>query len=385
MKTPLAWLNLLHHRVRTAVAVAGVTFAIVLMFMQLGFLEAVRASATIIYDVLDFDACIRSADYLHFADARSFPRARLYQAGGVSGVSKVVPFHVALATWRNPQNGEKRAMLTMGLRPEDEVFLDSRLRETTQRLLRGPQDVLIDSMTTQDFGPRDGKRFGEGDRGVEAEVGGQRVRIAGHFRRGAGFSASGALLIHERGFFPVAIDHSPDRVTLGLIKLHPGANLQVVLEQLRRELPDDVEVLSRRETLQREIRRWVQETNYGLVFRTGVLVAIVVGTAIVYQVLSSEVTSLLPEYATLKAMGYRDRYLAGVVLQQAAALALVGFVPGMGISAILYAITAAGAGIPIRFTWGNFLLVFGFSLGMCMVSGVLAVRKTFQADPADLF
>jgi putative ABC transport system permease protein len=385
MKTPLAWLNLIHSRVRTAVAVAGVTFAIILMFMQLGFLEAVKASATIIYDILDFDACIRSTDYLHFAEARSFPRIRLYQAQGVAGVSKVMPFHVALASWRNPHNGEKRIILTMGLRPEDDVFLDRRIRDAARQLLRGPEDMLIDTTTGADFGPTNRERFGEQDQGFETEVGGKRIRIVGHFRRGAGFSASGAMLINEGGFFPVASDHSADRVSLGLVKVNAGADLDQVVDRLRRELGDGVEVLSRRDTIQREINRWVKETNYGLVFRTGVLVALVVGTAIVYQVLASEVTTLLPEYATLKAMGYRDRYLAGVVLQQAVALALVGFVPGAVLSRIMYSVTAAGAGIPIRFTWGNFALVLILSLSMCMVSGLLAVRKTFKADPADLF
>ena len=105
MKTPLAWLNLVHNRVRTAVAVAGVAFAIVLMFMQLGFLEAVKASATMIYDVLDFDICIRSIDYLNLADARTFPRTRLLHANGVKGVERGVPFQTALAP---SQSGQRR-------------------------------------------------------------------------------------------------------------------------------------------------------------------------------------------------------------------------------------------------------------------------------------
>jgi putative ABC transport system permease protein len=146
-----------------------------------------------------------------------------------------------------------------------------------------------------------------------------------------------------------------------------------------------VEVLTRFATLRRETNRWVWETNYGLIFLAGVVVAVIVGTAIVYQVLVSEVTTLLPEYATLRAMGYRDRYLAGVVLQQAAILALAGFIPGAGLSQMMYTITSAGAGIPIRFTYFNFILVFALSIVMCIVSGLLAVRKTFQADPADLF
>ena len=81
-------------------AVAGVTFAVVLIFMQLGFLEAVRTSATIIYNVLDFDICVRSTDYLYLSDSRSFVRDRLYQAESVAGVEKVMPFNLGLFMWR---------------------------------------------------------------------------------------------------------------------------------------------------------------------------------------------------------------------------------------------------------------------------------------------
>jgi putative ABC transport system permease protein len=87
----------------------------------------------------------------------------------------------------------------------------------------------------------------------------------------------------------------------------------------------------------------------------------------------------------MRAMGYRDRYLAGIVLQQALALALGGFVPGLALSQIMYSITSSRAGIPVEFTWFNFFLVLGLSIVMCMVSGLLAMRKTFLADPADLF
>lgn len=382
--TPLAWLNLVHNRVRTSVAVAGVSFAIVLMFMQLGFLEAVKASATLIYDVLEFDICIRSPDYLNLADARTFPRNRLVQAKGVAGVDNVVPFHTGLNTWRHPGNGEKRGILIMGFRPEDAVFRDERIAQAARRNLHSPELAVIDTKTRREFGPTDGRQFGDQDVGLETEVGSHRVRIAGHFTRGAGLVASGALLVDERGFFRL-IPRLSDRVSFALVTLAPGENAESVAQRLRDALPNDVEVLTRQQTLERETRRWVYETNYGLIFLSGVLVAVIVGTAIVYQVLTSEVSSLLPEYATLRAMGYPNRFLIRVVLQQALILALCGFLPGLAISQAMYTVTSAGAVIPIRFTWINVLSVFSLSILMCIVSGLLAARKTFQADPADLF
>src|SRR5438046_645673 len=114
-RTPLAWHNLWHQPVRSGVAVVGVTFATVLMFMQLGFLEAVKASATVIYDVLEFDICLRSRDYDRFSDARSFDRSRLGVAQEVAGVATAAPLWVSVLSWRNPKSGEPRAILTLGV------------------------------------------------------------------------------------------------------------------------------------------------------------------------------------------------------------------------------------------------------------------------------
>ena len=387
MKTPLACLNLIHYKVRTAVAVAGVSFAVALMFMQLGFREAVKISATLIYDVLNFDICIRSSDYLHLGDARSFPKSRLFRVEGVAGVKRVCPFQAGLALWRHPRPeiGEKRGILVLGLRPADDVLLDPAMRETARRFLTTPDKVLIDTTTRPEFGPRAGRQFGSQDVGVVSEIGNQAIRIAECFTRGAGLTASGAVLVEERGFSRIVPGSSPSQVTFGLVTIDEGQNANAVAQRLRAALPSDVEVLTRAETLQGEVNRWLWDTNYGLIFTAGVVVAVIVGIAIVYQVLTSEVTSLLPEYATLRAMGYRNGYLAGVVLQQASILGAVGFVPGLIVSLLMYAVTEWLAGIPIRMTNANFWLVFALSLSMCVFSGLLAMRKTFEADPADLY
>ena len=158
-----------------------------------------------------------------------------------------------------------------------------------------------------------------------------------------------------------------------------------IARQLRANLPEDVEVLTRREVIDGEIRHWVWQTNYGLIFQSGVLVAVIVGTAIVYQVLASEVTSRMPEFATLKAMGYGNSYLVRVMVEQSLLLAIVAFVAGCGISAVLYEITAVGAQIPIRMTLPNLVLVLSLTTGLCVASGIAAIRKAYRADPAELF
>lgn len=391
MRTFLAWRNLVHNRVRTLVAVAGVTFAVVLIFMQLGFFGAVETTATVVYSALDFDLCIRSKDYLHFADSRSFPAARLKQAQGIAGVKSVSPFYVGIRLWRNPQpnKGEEYGVMVMGCRPQDPLFLREDIQQTARKVLVKEDVVLIDSLTRKEFGPKNGSRFGDEDIGVVTEVMHRKVRVGGHFRLGTGFASNGAVLMTDRGYVRVSPGQSLSNVCLGLIKLEEGADANDVAARMRAALPGgrnpDVEVLTREEVLAVERNRWVGRTSFGLIFQLGVGVALFVGTAIVYQVLSADVTSLMPEYATLKAMGYANSYLMKVILQQAVVLSLLGFLPGWGLAQILYYVTSEGAGIPIQMTRQNLLLVLVLSVVMCALSGFGAARKTLNADPAELF
>ena len=385
MATQLAWQNLLHNKVKTGVAIAGVVFAIVLMFMQLGFLEAVKVSATLIYDELDFDICLRSKDYLNLADARTIPRQRLAQAKTVSGVEGAIPLTVASNAWRNPANGQRLAVLCMGVNPTDPVFSSTEIQDRVRESLVHPNAILIDRKSRREYGPSNGVAFGAADVGKKVEINGTAVEIVGDYTCGSGLSCGGAAIMNERGLQQITPGLSQDMVSLALIKVAPDVDVQQVAAGLRSIFAGDVDVLTRPEVIEEELRFWVWDTNYGLIFQLGVVVSLIVGTAIVYQVLVSDVASLLPEYATLKAMGYSNRYLAVVILQQALALAVLGFACGVVLSLGLYALTTAGAQIPVRMTGRNLAIVFGLSVAMCACSGLAALRKAFKADPADLF
>jgi putative ABC transport system permease protein len=385
VRTPLAWHNLWHQPVRSGVAVVGVTFAAVLMFMQLGFLEAVKASATVIYDVLDFDICLRSRDYDRFSDARSFDRGRLNEAQEVHGVETSVPFWVGVLSWRNPQTGEPRAILTLGVPNDQKTFREPALQELVDRALDHPQAMLIDTLTRREFGPASGRTFSARDVGQRVEINDKELQIAGLYRCGSGLSAGGAVIMNYQDFLRCQALFPSNEVSLGLVRCERSADVNAIAQQLRANLPNDVEVLTRREVIDGEIRHWVWQTNYGLIFQSGVLVAVIVGTAIVYQVLASEVTSRMPEYATLKAMGYGNTYLVRVMIEQSLLLAIVAFLVGWGISAVLYEITAVGAQIPIRMTLPNLVLVLSLTAGLCVASAIAAIRKAYRADPAELF
>lgn len=384
MKTPLAWLNLLHNKVRTIVALSGVAFAVVLIFMQLGFLGAVRTTATIVYNGLDFDIALRSKEYLHLSDARYFPLARVFQAAAVPGVASASPFYIDMNQWRNPNTGEIRSILLLGAKPDEHVFTSPEMQQKAA-LLVAPEFVLIDRKSRPEFGPQRGKQFGDADIGAIADVGGQRVRIVQHFALGSGFAGDGAVLLNDSGFARAAPWRTREDVSLALIKIAPGANANTVAALLRDVLPGDVEVCTRAQVEGQERSRWVWDTSLGVIFLVGVVLSLVVGMAIVYQVLSSDVANHMAEYATLKAMGYRDRFLAGVVLRQAVALAIVGFLPGVVLSQLLYAVTSYFANIPIEMTAPRLAGVLLLSIIMCVASGLGALRKVQSVEPAELF
>ena len=383
-KTPLAWLNLVHSKVRTAAGIAGVTFAVVLIFLQLGFLGTAEATAHLVYNTLRFDLLLRSVEYRAISNPRSFPRARLYQAGSVVGVAQVIPFHTSGNMWRNPASGLKRRILTMAVPPSAAAFVAEDIQRQLLRLSVA-EDVLIDEKSNRDFGPVDGRRFGQQDIGRTAEMAGHRVRIAGIFRLGSSFEADGTVVLGEQGFLRITPGRKPGDVSLGLVQLSPGAEPQAVQAALRRVLPADVEVLRRDEALAIERKMWIEEMSIGVIFQLGWIVAVAVGVAIVYQILASDVTDHLPEYATLKAVGYSGMALGGVVLQQALLLALLGFVPGLAIANALYRLTEYKTGLPMGMQWSRIVWVLGFTVAMCTLSGLGAVRKVRRADPADIF
>lgn len=380
MKTPLAWLNLAHNKTRTLAALAGVAFAVVLILLQLGFLNSVRLTATQIYDQLNFDILLTSPQYQSISKAGTFSRIRLYQAQSAPGVAEAHPLYLDFNLWMNRDTRQttasRRGIFVIGFPLEQRPF---RLPALTGNLehLKEPGRVYMDELSRSQFG--DWRHSGD------LEIGGKRIEVVGTFRMGTGFGADGDVIVGDETFRQLFPQRNGDDASLGLIRVEPGFNPRAVADDLRRRLPPDVKVFTRREIEQRERRHWVTRTSVGVIFSLGVVVGLIVGIAIVYQVLSSDIANHQAEYATLKAMGYSNGYLAGIVFQQALILALVGFLPGWTLSALLYRITEDSAHIPMRMGWELSVGILVLTVVMCIVSGVAALRKVSAADPADLF
>ena len=137
--------------------------------------------------------------------------------------------------------------------------------------------------------------------------------------------------------------------------------------------------------IQREKDYWIWKKSIGLIFLFGVGVAVIVGLVVVYQILSSDILDHFREYATLKAMGYTNRYLASVVLKQAMMLALFGYLPAFVAAHLLYLMTRSMVNLPINMTTGRAVGVMVLSFLVCGAAALLSVRKVASSDPATLF
>jgi putative ABC transport system permease protein len=187
---------------------------------------------------------------------------------------------------------------------------------------------------------------------------------------------------------PYCFDPFPlNRVNLGLVKLNPDAELDAVVKDLQRILPKDVEVITQEEAIDRDREYWIGATSTGFIFGMGVIVSCIVGVVIVYQILYTDVSSHLRQYATLKAMGYRSRVLCAIVIQEAVILAILGYIPGFAISLGLYDLTlrATSGGLPIAMEFGRAIFVLLLTILMCTISGLVSLQKVISADPAEVF
>lgn len=379
-RTPLAFLNLVHERTRLIVAIAGVAFAVLLVFMNLGFLGSLARTASQFYGSMNAQIFLVSQRTLEISTSKPFDRDRLYQVAGIEGVQRVMPLYVGYQQWRNPETRRTRSMFVYGFNPTDPVWTMPELNQPeTLVILRQPDTVLIDRFSRPEFGPQ--------TIGIETESSRRRVTIGGQYTLGGGFAADGTLIVSDQNFRRLFSPRPLDRIDLGLIQVAPGANVEAVKQAVRARLSKDVLVMTQQEMIDRERAYWIGTTSIGFIFGMGVVVSFIVGTVIVYQILSTDIASHLPEYATLKAMGYRSRYLFGVVLQEAVILAIMGYIPGYIISIGLYGLTrtATNNALPMAMDLGRAIFVLILTIAMCSLSGLVSVRKVVKADPAEVF
>jgi putative ABC transport system permease protein len=378
----LSWLQLRKEQARLLVAIAGISFADVLMFLQMGFRGALFSSAVEFHQSLNGEIVMVSGRYRSLISLDRFTERRLYQATGVAGVQSVSPIYLNYIQWRNPYNQEIWDIFAIGINPEHQVMNLPGVEANRQKL-REPDTVLFNSGSRQEFGPI-AQRFAAGE-SITTEIDERQFQVRGLFQLSPTFGINAYLVTSDINFLRMVRSRQGGLIDVGVIKLKPSADVETVLAELRSRLPNDVRVMTREDYAKAEVAFWNASTPVGYTFDLGVVIAFIVGAVIVYQILYSDVTDHLPEYATLKAMGFRDRYLLVVVFQESLILAAFGFVPGTAIALGFYRITNIATALPMAMDLGRVVFVFVLTAIMCSFSAAMAVRKLQTVDPADIF
>jgi len=380
--TRLAWLQLRREKLRLAIALSGVAFAVILIFMQLGFQDALFNSSVAVHQRLQADVVLINPTSAYLASMKTFPRRRIYQALGFEGVESVSAIYTMLLPWKNPETGRTREIFIVGFDPADEVLALPEVN-AGRPLFRRPDVVFFDEASRPEYGPI-AATFRQ-HRPVETEVRTRHVSVGGLFTLGTSFGIDGTLVTSDLNFIRMMPARDAGAINIGIIRLKPGVDAERVRDELAAYLPKDVEVLTKQDYIEREKNYWALSTPIGYVFKFGVIMGLVVGAIIVYQILFADINDHLAEYATLKAMGYTDRYLFAVVLMEAFILAVAGYVPGAVICAWLYNLAGASTRLPLHMTFETGSIVLALTIGMCWASGAIAVRKIRSADPAEIF
>lgn len=389
LSIPIAWLQLIHQRVRFVVTLVGIAFVVALLFMQLGFQDALFNSSVRVHESLQGDLFLVSSQYKALTAQQFFPKIRLYQTLSSPDVEAVSPLMVQFGKLKNIETGQKFSVFIFGIDVSYPPFSSEDVNHYLDEL-KFPNQALFDRYSRAEFGPIVERV--EQQKPVSVEVSefnsiirADRFKIAGLFGLGTSFGIDGSMIINASAFLNTFRGTSADEISIGILNLVSGANPEVVQNLLTKTLPKDIQILTREEFIAIEKSYWNLRTPVGFTFRLMVSIGFIVGIGVAYQVLYTNISNHLIEYATLKAIGFRNRYLLNTIFQQAIILAILGFIPGLLIAISVYDLAKNATNLPVIMTWDKGITVLISVIAMCVASGTLAIQKLRSADPADIF
>ena len=383
---PLAWLQLKRQPVRYLVAVTGIGFAALLMFMQLGFQSGLLRSATTFYQALETDLILINPATVNSGSYQQFPQSLLYQALGIEGVSKTIPLYVTNINAQQLGGVKPTSLRVIGFDP-NETVLDVPAINDQRDLIKTPNFVLFDELGLSiKTGPVAKRVSKDGPLELILSNYSRSFRVMGLFKLGSTFVADSNLIASQATALDLAFPQvSVGEISLGLIRLDPSANINQVQNYLKSLYGDQLQVLTKKELITQERNYWNNVSSFGVIFGFGTIMGLLVGGVVVYQVLYTDVSDHLKEYATLKAMGFSNQFILMVVIQESILLAVSAFIPATLLSAALYAGLTAVSGIRLEMTADKTLLVGSLTMGLCAVASAIAIRKLQDADPASVF
>lgn len=380
-RLPIGWLQLTHNPMRFAAALTGVAFANVLVFVQLGIMNSMATATLRPYTFFSADVMISATDANGLTDGGNVARQWMLQALADPDVTDGTGLFIGNVPWDRAD--VDISFTTFGVDPAKPDFVAPGIAGDLS-LLEVQGATLIDRLarglkgeTASAIRPQSPFLF---------ETQGRTLTAYSTFAGGGGFGGDGYMIMSDQTFlslFPARRSSAPDHI---LLRLRPGSEVETVVPRLRKIISDHgLRIRSFADAGQEELTFQQTRRPTGIIFGFGVLIGILVGLVIVYQVLSTDVADHLREYATFKAMGYGQRFFMGVVLEEALILGVLGFLPGFAVGATILTVMGKITTLPLAVTPSMAITIFVGTVVFSVLSGAVATRRLAAADPADLF
>lgn len=371
----MAVANLRRNRQRFAVTAVGLSVPLILLMMQIAFLQGTSKLVNRFYDSFDFDLVMVSSDYQFLVESGGFPRIRLNQALEVSEVSQTFGLNIQPALWRKKNSNQQTAILLFGLDSNETFVRDVEIRRGL-RQLRDNRSVLVDAFALGDLG--------ETAAGTQSKINGVDIEVSDNFHLGLFIYADGSAIVRNAAF-PAFSRRDATAINIGLMKIAPDASAERTAERLRAVLPRDVQPLTREAFLQQETNFFVDTKPVGIIIHIGVAIAFVAGSMLQLQVVSTSIQNRIKEFATLKAMGFQPGFVFGVGVLEALLLAACAFALACAASALIFMAVRDSAHIPVGFTVQLIGITLSFTCATLVLSTASAIRRINRTDPAELY
>ena len=366
----LALRNLFHDRLRFIATLIGIVFSVVLVLLQMGLYSGFGRMVTMMIDHASTDLWILSRGINSMEDISQLDGDIKDKVLAVDGVAEAVPLVIGFSDWHLPASGERTPVFIIGSDPKLRGLQPWNVVEGKAEDLGTPYTVAVDRSYYD--------RLGVSGTGSTAEINRHKVKVA-VVTDGIRSFTTMPYVFSDLDAARTYLDLPPGKISQLLVRVKPGSDINRVRDAIRSKVTN-VEVLTPQEFRQRSRTFWLFSTGAGAALFAGVLLGVIVGTAILAQTLYSNTREHLPEFAALRAIGCSNRYIFRIIRYQALLNAVIGLCLAGAIGAVVFHLTAKSA-LPIIITplqAGGLVVII---LLMCLVSAIVAIARVVRIDP----
>jgi putative ABC transport system permease protein len=369
----LAWRNLIHDKVRLAVTLTGIVFAIVLIVVQFGLFLGFRDTSANVIEHSGADVWIAARGTPHLNGGTPFPESKLYKILSTAGVASAQRYLISFVGWKLPDGGMETVQI-VGFDLETGLGGPWNVTAGSVADLHTDDTVIVDELYF--------KKLAVNGLGHSSEINGRRARVVGFTRGIRSFTTAPYVFTSFKNAQEYA-GFKSDQTAFLLVKAIPGVSatdLKYELQQRMRE----VDVYTNDEFLAKTRNYWVLETGAGITTLIGAFLGLVVGVVVVAQTIYAATVDHLREFGTLKAMGASNGFIYNVIIQQAFLSAAMGYSVAIVISWFISRGSESGDAL-ILLPWQVAAGMFGVAVLMCSGASLLSIRKATTIDPAMVF